>query len=122
MVNVVDKRKPSLEERLKGPLIICDLQTNGFSHFTTVEGIFDMCSADFTRSVLVTNDEIKEWEEEFASYSIIDKKNFVEVFYDYKIVEPTSEVIKEWETYHDESWEIERYFRKQSELNMEMGM
>ncbi len=68
-----------LEERLKEKVIIRDLKNDEFSHHTTVEGIFSACANEFKK--YLDENEIEIWDEDFSSYSILDKKNFVEVFF-----------------------------------------
>ena len=113
MENIVDT---SIEDQLKERFVIRDLQNEGFSHYTTVDGIFNLCSKEFKKGL--DSDEIQEWESDYSSYSDLDKKNFVEIFFDYKIEDPTPDLIAEWEEYHDISWTSNRTRERGVEMEM----
>jgi hypothetical protein len=88
--------------------IIKDLQDEGrFSPYTTVEGIFQSCVEDYMSNNW-TETEAAELEKEFASFDEYEKIHFVSFTYDYEfIASPDEELIQEWETDTDGSWEEE---------------
>lgn len=89
--------------------IIADLQCLGqYSHFTTVDGIFQGLTDDYMANDW-TEEEAVKLEKEFASYTEEERMHFVGQTYEYDfIANPSKEVIQEWEGFTGKNWEAEK--------------
>jgi len=88
---------------LNRSFIILDGLTDSYSKYTTIRELFEV----YKRLTLDKEQRIEDkitWENDFKSYSALDKKNFVEIHYHYKFLEPTEQNIDLWETYHRRKW------------------
>ncbi|QIW88819.1 hypothetical protein P59_222 [Bacillus phage P59] len=89
-----------------GKVIVKDLQTNEFSSFTDIQGIFDYCTEDYIMHYPyepdATDEEIdykaQELQEYFNSFTELGKITWLLDEYEYLVVlEPTPELIGQYE-------------------------
>jgi hypothetical protein len=94
-------------------VVVKDLQTNEFSSFTDIQGIFDYCVEDYIIHypdfMDMTDKEIdhksQELQEYFDGFTDLGKITWVLDEYEYQIVlDPSPELIAEWEEYHEKKF------------------
>ena len=83
-------------------VVIRDLQTGGFSSHTEEEDIFQDCLESFLEN-LWTEEELREIELEVNTPEF--RHYLVDELYEYEVLEPTPELIAEWEAYHNKKFE-----------------
>ncbi|WP_174615279.1 hypothetical protein [Virgibacillus ihumii] len=108
---------------LEKPTVILDKQTGGYSIYTNMEDLFEACKQNTLNHLAGLEDEYAYQLGEFEAFTLKDKEVFITDKYEYALLEPTQENIKEWETFHYTKWKhgvSNHETEKSSEPGMEM--
>src|SRR5699024_9026411 len=85
--------------------VILDKLSNGYPIHTDVESMFKACKVNALSQIpKVDQDDLRYARHEFEQYSLQDKIHFIENVYDYQIVNPTPQNVREWEKFHGVKW------------------
>src|SRR5699024_11388947 len=77
--------------------------------------LFKACKVNALSQIpKVDQDDLRYARHEFEQYSLEDKIHFIENVYDYQLVNPTPQNVREWEKFHGEKW---TYDIKEKEFN-----
>ena len=78
-------------------VIVLDLQTGDFSAHTTLDGIFEYCLDDHLCHCW--SEDLEMLKAQYSNPSVEQKKELI-AHYEYQLLEPTPQLIQEWEEYH----------------------
>lgn len=99
------KEKEEELDVLEKPTAILDKQTGGYSIHTNLRELFEACKQNTLDNLAAWDDEYNNQLKAFEQFTLEDKKAFVTDQYEYALLEPTQENVKDWENFHYANWQ-----------------
>ncbi|WP_449354667.1 hypothetical protein ACUL41_17770 [Virgibacillus natechei] len=101
------KEKEEELDVLEKPTVVLDKQTGGYSIHTNLKEMFEACKQNTLDNLAAWEDEYNAQLKAFEQFSLEDKNAFVTDNYEYALLEPTQENVKDWENFHYTNWQYD---------------